>query len=464
MRTRFYSLLLLAASLATLAFVASSVLEDSYFREWRRHQRGYAKLTEGKTPFEPGLKQYYLPHLNRIDRCTTCHAGLLNPEMGSAAQPHTGHPGNYLSFHQPQEFGCTVCHAGQGLATNSAEAHASDPDRHVFWDEPVYSKEFTQASCRTCHSSAWAAENGAPLLGKGAKLFVDLGCNSCHKTGGVGGSRGPALDGLGSQPRAHFSMAHLGPPRTVERWQVEHLKNPQRIVPGSAMSQYGLSDEDAKALAIYILSLRDIPVPERMTHSRDTMDRDKPDGRLLYQRNCSGCHGEGLKDREDKILGWRIPAIRNPEMLAIAGPDFLRKAIEQGREGTPMESWSSESSGLSKAEIHALVAYLYSNAAREKPKPWTFSDTADPEEGKALFEDSCKQCHSASGQGGPKGPSLTGRTLMEMPDSFLAITVRDGRPGTSMDSFKEEAEFTDQEIADVVAFVRELQEKASSPR
>ncbi len=460
MRNRFYSSVLLAASLMTLIFAVMSALEDNYFREWRQYQRQYAALTEGKAAFEQGPKQHYLTGLDRIDRCSTCHTGLMNKDMATAAQPFTTHPGTTLSVHQPQTYGCTVCHRGQGLATNSLEAHANDPEKNVFWDEPIYSKHFVQASCRSCHASAWLADNGGPEIAKGADLFVQMGCNSCHKTGGVGGSRGPALDGIGSQPIHHFPMAHLDKPHNVENWQVQHLLDPQKVTPGSAMRNYKFAPEDAEALSVYLMSLRDLNIPAAMVHSRDSMDRDNPNGELLYKRNCSGCHGSGLKSRSDEVLNWMIPAIRNPQMLKAAGADYIRKTIQSGRPGTPMESWSSESSGLSRKETDALVNYIYSSADKEDPKPWAFDKQADAENGKDLFKESCKMCHGANGEGGPKGIRLTTQVLRDMPDSFLAITVRDGRPGTNMNSFVEQADFSSQEVADVVAWVRELQRTA----
>lgn len=464
MRTRFYSAILLLASLVTLAFAVAAGLEENYFREWRTHQREYAKLTAGEKPFEQGLKQYYLPELNRIDRCTSCHMGVFNTDMAKAEQPLTTHPGEYLFDHQPQEYGCTLCHAGQGLATNSLEAHANDPHEKVFWDEPVYSSTYVQASCRTCHASSWLADNGAPVLSKGAELFTNLGCNSCHKTGGLGGSRGPALDGIGSQPHGHFSMAHLEEPHTVEHWQEAHLRDPQAVVEGSAMRNYGLSDEDVTALGVYLMSLRDIRVPEKMIHSRDSLDRDNPNGQIIYQRYCSGCHDAGMEDRKDSVLNWRVPAIRNPAFTAVAGAEFIRNTINHGRPGTPMESMGSTSSGLSSREIDALVAYIMEGADEVEVEPWTFvdeDDEVDVDEGRDLYNDSCKMCHGEFGEGSKDGLSLTAPTLAAMPDEFFLITVRDGREGTSMNSAREELEFEDYEIASVVAYIRKLQEQTN---
>ena len=65
------------------------------------------------------IRQDLLPGLQRVDRCTTCHLGVEDPTMKNAPQPFTFHAN--LAPHVPAKFGCTVCHGGQGLATDKAE-------------------------------------------------------------------------------------------------------------------------------------------------------------------------------------------------------------------------------------------------------------------------------------------------------------------------------------------------------
>jgi len=53
----------------------------------------------------------------RIDRCQTCHSGWKDDMMEGAPQPFTKHPvPELLKFHDPELFGCTTCHRGQGAA------------------------------------------------------------------------------------------------------------------------------------------------------------------------------------------------------------------------------------------------------------------------------------------------------------------------------------------------------------
>jgi cbb3-type cytochrome c oxidase subunit II len=48
--------------------------------------------------------------------------------------------------------------------------------------------------------------------------------------------------------------------RTSKEWNLEHLKDPQKIVPGSIMPKYDyLSDEDLNNLVAYLMSLKPAP-------------------------------------------------------------------------------------------------------------------------------------------------------------------------------------------------------------
>ena len=59
----------------------------------------------------------------KVDRCTSCHLGLENPDFADAPQPFTTHPNLDLyitsaSPHPTDSFGCTSCHAGRGRGTS----------------------------------------------------------------------------------------------------------------------------------------------------------------------------------------------------------------------------------------------------------------------------------------------------------------------------------------------------------
>lgn len=77
----------------------------------------------------------------------------------------------------------------------------------------------------------------------GKRLYVTkYGCNGCHAIGEEGGKVGPALD------RAGF--------RLNGTWIYRWVKNPQAMKPDTRMPALGLSDADAKAVTMYLTTLR----------------------------------------------------------------------------------------------------------------------------------------------------------------------------------------------------------------
>jgi mono/diheme cytochrome c family protein len=86
-------------------------------------------------------------------------------------------------------------------------------------------------------------EQATQLAEVGKRLYANkYGCNGCHSVGGEGGKVGPALD------RAGF--------RLNGTWIYRWVKNPQAIKPETRMPALGLSDADAKAVTMYLNTLR----------------------------------------------------------------------------------------------------------------------------------------------------------------------------------------------------------------
>jgi mono/diheme cytochrome c family protein len=77
----------------------------------------------------------------------------------------------------------------------------------------------------------------------GKRLYANkYGCNGCHSLANEGGKVGPALD------RAGF--------RLNGTWIYRWVKNPQSMKPETRMPALGLSDADAKAVTMYLGTLR----------------------------------------------------------------------------------------------------------------------------------------------------------------------------------------------------------------
>jgi cbb3-type cytochrome c oxidase subunit III len=105
-------------------------------------------------------------------------------------------------------------------------------------------------------------------------------------------------------------------------------------------------------------------VEEPIDLSRESITGDIELGASLYQQNCAVCHGENGE-------GVSAPALGRPMLLATATDHFLRYAISEGRDGTPMPAFKDS---LKDNEIDALTAFLRSRASGwNVPKPDTVS-------------------------------------------------------------------------------------------
>ena len=105
---------------------------------------------------------------------------------------------------------------------------------------------------------------GAPKLVRGKAVAVALGCRGCHKIGGLGGDLGLDLAEAAARPEGEYDFSGVVGPHTIVNWQREHLRDPQRVAPGSQMPPYLLAADDEDALITYVLSLRrpDLPLEE----------------------------------------------------------------------------------------------------------------------------------------------------------------------------------------------------------
>ncbi|MSQ77678.1 MAG: c-type cytochrome [Nitrospiraceae bacterium] len=94
-------------------------------------------------------------------------------------------------------------------------------------------------------------DQAAKLAERGKQLYANkYGCNACHQVSDTGGVVGPALD------RAGF--------RLNGTWVFRWVKYPQSMKPDTRMPNLGLSDDDAKAVTLYLATLR-APKPDKPT-------------------------------------------------------------------------------------------------------------------------------------------------------------------------------------------------------
>jgi hypothetical protein len=136
--------------------------------------------------FNVDIKQIHVKSVDLVDRCESCHLGIREPltltkaDMGGEGA-FTSHPTKaLLQIHDPERFGCTPCHNGNGTATTSVQkAHG----RYKHWLWPMYDKENAQAGCHQCHASDLVLDH-ATVLNTGKEIFRGKGCMGCHRLEG----------------------------------------------------------------------------------------------------------------------------------------------------------------------------------------------------------------------------------------------------------------------------------------
>jgi mono/diheme cytochrome c family protein len=438
--------------------------------EWKAYQAEYKqliiKIAEDEAlkrkprSLDVGIQQIYLSSLKRVDRCTSCHMGVENPLLTNAPVVYKQHSGEHLKDHPVAKFGCTICHNGQGRATNEKEAHGVGRDTH--WDRPIIPFEYIQSSCASCHDLGMLENTGGYKVVRGEKLFRERGCKGCHKLDGVGGVLGNALDKVGSQPVAYFPMRYVEGEKTIYTWMKEHFDDPRNIVVESEMIA-DLTDEESNFLTTYVLSMRSEEAPKeyRVIKGMRTLETAKGDGESLYKMYCIACHTTGKDSVYDEVFKRTVPAIMNPAFLKAADNRYLKTVISEGRADTQMTSWKAAAAGLSEEEIDKIIEHLTRERPKQKPEPFGFARfKGDAKYGEELYRIRCVSCHGEKGQGGV-GLNLRNPVVQKKADpEFLAITVRDGREGTHMAAFgKKGVGLNAQDIADVITYVRTLSSK-----
>jgi cytochrome c551/c552 len=128
-------------------------------------------------------------------------------------QPFTSHPRLDLfvgptSPHKKGEMGCSICHDGQGSATDFkwASHTPNDPQQAVDWARqhgwfdnhhwifPMTPERFLESNCLKCHHEVVELEPSerfpeppAPKLVQGYHLVREFGCYGCHEITGFDG-------------------------------------------------------------------------------------------------------------------------------------------------------------------------------------------------------------------------------------------------------------------------------------
>jgi mono/diheme cytochrome c family protein len=449
--------LFLVLSVVLFALFVMAVRAE-FARPWRDYQEGYYRGLAGATGAalgelpSPRIIQDWIPELNSIDRCRTCHTGVENLEMWEAQSPYATHPGDLLEYHPVEVFGCTVCHEGEGRGTTVEGAHGRLARSHT----PLLEGAFIEASCGKCHPDPELG--GAPSLTRGKELYRGFFCSFCHRIGDSGGDVGPDLTRVGSKPVFQFDFRNIEGRTTVATWMMEHFQDPSRVSPGSTMPDYRLGDEDIRDLTIYMLSLTGEDLPSKYRLPALPLEEEEivaaSPGEELYLEACAVCHGRDGEGRHHFA-----PALSDQDFLAIASDDFMEKSIALGRPGSAMFTWHEDLGGVFSSErIQQLVDFIRSWQRVPSMELTSGPITGDAAHGRLLFSQVCADCHGQDGKG-YLGPALNNTGFLDAAsDAFIEqiiVSAKQGNPVRACLEGSEQIEhLSEQDIEDVVAFIR----------
>lgn len=356
----------------------------NFFSEWRHYQNGYLSLIRKRSEantlqrhFQGGLQQIWLPELGVVDRCTSCHVGLKETSLTDvASQPFRKHP---AIPHNLDQFGCTVCHRGQGAATTVAEAHSST----LAWEQPILPAKYVESGCGQCHRGPLP---GTPQLNQGRNLLSRQGCVHCHTVKLPDGSTMKATD---DPP----SLSHIAD-KTSREWIFAWLKDPQAYAASASMPNFKLSDDDARDISAFLMA-NSTPVAGDTVTLTTKPSSDTGAGTSLYGESfCASCHA--TQNAAGNMVGGNV----GPELTHVGAkvkPEWLQGWLRNPRtyDGeTAMPHYR-----FNDGQVATLVAFL--EAKSDFDLSTVHLEPATPDQiahGKRLVSDyGCASCHEIAG-------------------------------------------------------------------
>jgi cbb3-type cytochrome oxidase cytochrome c subunit len=411
-------MILAISSLVFVAVLAISPVKD-LLREWRHYQRSYVRYAQTRpdtkkllADYHEGVQQIWLPEMNVVDRCTTCHLGITQPSLAGATvpQPFREHP---PIPHSSTDWGCVVCHRGQGVATEVAEAHTTT----LAWEQPMLPTHYIQASCGTCHK---ADIPQTPRLTRGRQLLAEFNCIGCHRLGGITAPAmlGPDLTNIGTKVSREWIYKWLKEPRTIEDDSGNQTVDGYETEDEPRMPFFKLKETELRGLSAFLSSQQTSPIEPykfdprvvaAIAKSSDAADQGEVRFRQMF---CSTCHSRAVtRGGETQLIGGDI----GPELTKVGSkvnPDWLVAWLRDPQaylpnSKMPRYQWSDQ-------DLYLVTRYINekltdSDLLTDVPK----LDAPKPEEialGRRLFvEKGCRGCHVIQGLAPQKdfGPDLT---------------------------------------------------------
>ncbi len=261
---------------------------------------------------------------------------------------------------------------------------------------------------------------------KGGDLIGRYGCFGCHNITGMEGMGkiGVELDGIGSKHVHLFDFGllekeilkgagledvheNIGEARRA--WITAKLRDPRRFDEGRykrpkdklKMPDFGLSDDEIKALSILLTGLREEELPESYVAKLNDEERHLIEGKKLIDKyNCTGCHqftidtlyledgtvAKGMvKLEEEDTLFFQLwedndkLGRRAGDTVQIANGDIERKVESEGGDmGSYIIDYHVEVEGSMAEEARVFTPPVLHKEGTKVQSAWLFDFLKEP--------------------------------------------------------------------------------------
>lgn len=178
---------------------------------------------------------------------------------------------------------------------------------------------------------------------------------------------------------------------------------------------------------------------------------------VLFNQNCSGCHGADGKQGPAMMLS-------DPVYLAIVDDEALREVVSKGRSGTAMSAFAQKEGGmLTEEQVNSIIRGIRERWSKpgalggDAAPSYAAKSAGDAANGRAVYGTYCSSCHGADGNGGEKAGSIVNHAYLSLiTDQGLRTIVITGRPDFNAPDWRNNVPghpMSDKEITDVVAWL-----------
>ncbi|WP_425616862.1 hypothetical protein NA78x_000523 [Anatilimnocola sp. NA78] len=355
--------------------------------------------------------------------------------------PFNSHPrlDLFLSDSSPHKlatFACTVCHEGQGSATDFkwASHTPNDPTQAAEWSKehgwfnnhhwiyPMYPSRFAQATCLKCHHDVVELEPSqrfpdppAPKLMHGYHLIRKYGCFGCHEVNGYDGPSRRVGPDMRLEPNFFAAAQQL-------TWEANlRAKELETIRPESDEDKQAIAGTQSKLAEVLRLAGQLTNHPAENGVRRQLLSLVEED-----QVSGGGKYGTVLAPQSHRIAPM-LRDVETPGSLRKVGPSlrFVAQKVDTAflydwiwdpqnfRKSTRMPRFfglwdhfrddqpsQHVAEQLEPIEARGLVAYLMDRSQQFEPveRPEGISEWTDEQmitRGKQMFETrGCLACHT----------------------------------------------------------------------